>query len=274
LEQLRPDEEVVVVDAKSTDGTQQYLSQLLADGKIHQYLSEPDRNQAHGWNKAILLARGTVIKKIIDDDVFCYDAIRQCKAYMLQNNDVDVVISNDLASSLRSPDKIDKLSRLPQFTGWNNGAVKSFTFGDVHMLVRRSSLAYIGLYNTSFTMMDWEYSLRISYNKANIAYYTGYNALNVAHEQTITSAVANEILRTEGKRGAVFYEYSGDDSEISQWSKIKIWAGNFLARQKRTAWQSQDSDIDIAPIYEHYYSHLQNINSEGNFTFLTVNHSN
>ncbi|WP_295676193.1 glycosyltransferase, partial [uncultured Mucilaginibacter sp.] len=68
--ELQPNEEIVVVDANSNDGAKEYLQKLFDEGKIHQFVSEPDRNQAHGWNKAILMAKGTLIKKIIDDDVF------------------------------------------------------------------------------------------------------------------------------------------------------------------------------------------------------------
>src|ERR1700733_655283 len=98
LQELQSDEEIVVVNGNSTDGTKEYLQQLFEAGKIHQFISEPDRNQAHAWNKAILLAKGVIIKKIIDDDVFSYKAIRECKNYMLLNSAIDVMLSNDLES--------------------------------------------------------------------------------------------------------------------------------------------------------------------------------
>jgi glycosyltransferase involved in cell wall biosynthesis len=63
ISNLQPSEEIVVVDGNSTDGAKEYLQQLFADGRIHQFISEPDHNQAHGWNKAMLMARGTIIKK-------------------------------------------------------------------------------------------------------------------------------------------------------------------------------------------------------------------
>src|ERR1700712_1352900 len=78
---LQPDEEIVVVDGNSTDGAKEYLQQLFSEGKIHQYVSEPDRNQAHGWNKAMLIAKGILIKKIIDDDVHDYEAIGRCRDF-------------------------------------------------------------------------------------------------------------------------------------------------------------------------------------------------
>jgi glycosyltransferase involved in cell wall biosynthesis len=263
IEQLQPDEEVVVVDGNSTDGSKEYLQQLFTENKIHQFISEPDKNQAHGWNKAMLMAKGTIIKKIIDDDVFCYGAIRECKKHMLLNPDVDVMLSNDLGSSLNNHKNIQKLSRLPQFEKWNKGHVPSFTFGDVHMLIRRSSLAYIGLYNTAFVMMDWEYALRISYLKCNIAYYTGYNALSVAHDQTVSSLKNSQLINEQGKRGSVFYEYEGDAAEISLWSKIKISAGKALyasrVNNNNKAEQSAHTE-DLNSIYNYYYDYIAKLN--------------
>jgi len=269
MDDLQPTEEIVVVDANSTDGSKAYLQQLFDIGKINQFISEPDKNQAHGWNKAMLMARGTIIKKIIDDDVFCYPAIRKCKDFMLLHPEVDVVISNDLSSSVADHFQIEKLTRLPQFEKWQSGQTPSFTFGDVHLLIRRGSLALIGLYNTAFVMMDWEYSLRISYSKANIAYFTGYNALSVAHPQSVSSLKNEQLIAEQGKRGSIFYEYGGDGAGISTWSKIKIAAGK---RLKHGAQASQKTEApaqdDITAIYDYYYRYLADLNNTQAFTFL------
>ena len=273
LERLIPEiisgEEIVVVDGNSDDGTKMFLQTLFDAGKIHQFISEPDKNQAHAWNKAMLMAKGAIIKKVIDDDVFCYKAIRECKNFILQNPAVDVVISNDLSSSLGNHKAIQKLSRLPQFEKWKNGLTPSFTFGDVHLLVRKSSLACIGLYNTAFVFMDWEYSLRISYLKANIAYYTGFNALSVAHPETVSASKHNKLVTEQGKRGSIFYEYAGDASEISTWSKIKIAVGPVLKPAKATvASPPVSSAEEISSIYNFYYDHISELNNSGGFSFL------
>ena len=272
LEHVQEDEEIVVVDGASTDGSKEYLQELYEKGSIHQYISEPDRNQAHAWNKAMLIARGTLVKKIIDDDVFCYSAIRKCKEYMLQNPQVDVVISNDLSSTVTDHKRINKASRLPQFENWKQGIVPSFTFGDVHMLIRKSSLALIGLYNTSFVMMDWEYSLRISYLKANIAYYTGYNALSVGHPQSVSALRDVAFIDMQAKRAETFYEYKGDKAEIKNWSKLKIFVGKTINYDKnRSAIDSADESaaVDLNVMYDHFYGYLSKINDSENFTFLS-----
>jgi glycosyltransferase involved in cell wall biosynthesis len=262
MQELQPDEEIVVVDGNSSDGSKEYVQTLFEEGKIHQYISEPDKNQAHAWNKAMLMAKGAIIKKIIDDDVFCYKAIRECKNFMLQNPAVDVVISNDLGSALDNHKNIRKISRLPQFEKWNKGLTPSFTFGDVHMLIRQSSLAYIGLYNTAYIMMDWEYSLRISYLKANIAYYTGFNALSVAHQQTVSSLKNQKLIHEQGKRGCTFYEYAGDSAEINRWSKIKIYAGKRLKSAKTNNSIAKDEPVDdLKSAYSYYYDYLAALNN-------------
>ncbi|MBS1519715.1 MAG: glycosyltransferase [Bacteroidetes bacterium] len=270
---LQPDEEIVVIDGASTDGSKEYLQELYEQGEIHQYISEPDRNQAHAWNKAMLMARGTLIKKIIDDDVFCYNAIRKCKEYMLQNPQVDVVISNDLSSTVTDHKKINKTSRLSQFENWKQGLVPSFTFGDVHMLIRKSSLALIGFYNTSYVMMDWEYSLRISYLKANIAYYTGYNALSVGHPQSVSALRDVAFIDKQTKRAKTFYEYKGDKAEIKNWSKLKIFVGKTINYDKSRSDADTNNDenvqVELNVMYDHFYDYLSKLNDSGKFTFLS-----
>ncbi len=262
-----PHEEIVVVDGNSTDGSKEYLQQLFESKQIHQFISEPDKSQAHGWNKAMMLAQGTIIKKIIDDDIFDYDAIRKCADYMVNHPKVDVVISNDLVSSLNNYQTIQKTSRLSQFEEWQKGLKPSFTFGDVHLLIRRSSLSYIGLYNTGYVMMDWEYALRISYLKANIAYYTGYNALSVYHNESITALKNEKKITDQGNRANVFYQYAGDTAGISNWSKLKIAIGK-IVYAKRSKNDSSEQEKDIHFIYEYFYKQLELINKNQEFKFI------
>jgi hypothetical protein len=158
---------------------------------------------------------------------------------------------------------------LPQFRKWKNGIDPSFTFGDVHMLIRRASLAYIGLYNTSFIMMDWEYSLRISYLQARIVYYTGYNALSVTHAQSVSSLKNPGLITEQGKKGAIFYEYKGDRHEISVWSKMKIQIGKWLkSKNESGVIVKGEPSEEMGFIYDHLYDHITEINTAQAFTFL------
>jgi glycosyltransferase involved in cell wall biosynthesis len=264
---ILPDEEIVVVDANSTDGSTLYLQALLKAGKIHQFISEPDKNQAHGWNKAMLMAKGTLLKKIIDDDVFDYNEIRKCASYMIENPGVDVVISSDLSSGIYNYKDISlNSSRLKHYKEWKAGKINCFSFSDVHMLVRKSILSYIGLYNTSFVMIDWEYSLRMSFLNINISYYTGYNALNVGTPNNVSSTVSKKILQNEARIGQALYGYPGDNKSISFWSKIKIAIGKRIYAKPVNP--NTYPEINLNEIYDRFYEHINKINSESNGQFI------
>ncbi|WP_199120908.1 glycosyltransferase [Pedobacter sp. ASV28] len=263
LSELKDDEEIVIVDSGSNDGSKEYLQDLFTRRIIHQFLSEPDKNQAHGWNKAMLLARGRLIKKIIDDDVFCFSAIRECKEFMLKNPSVDVCISNE--SSIFYGKDISTAffhSHDDKFLSWKRKITKSFPFSDVHILIRKNSLSLIGLYNTSFTMMDWEYSLRITFLQANLAYYTGYNALGILHPASISSKVQKQVLKDEEIRGCTMYNYN----KISNWSKLKIFLGKkiLINRSNTQKLPNLESFYDLNPteVYKIYHKFIEDRHSK------------
>ena len=86
-----PDEEIVIVDGGSSDGTVEYLQALLDQKKIHYFISEKDFGEAHGTNKAFLAAKGQLLKIITDDDVFDFEALQRCKKFMLEHPSVDIL---------------------------------------------------------------------------------------------------------------------------------------------------------------------------------------
>ena len=273
LAAIQPGEEIIVVDGDSTDGAKEYLQQLFEQGKIHQFISEPDHNQAHGWNKALLMAKGTIIKKIIDDDVHHYTAIRKCADFMQNNPQVDICISSCLATALTMPPNIQIASRLKYYQDWKSGKTGCFTFSDVYMLIRKSSLSYLGLFDTQFTMMDWEYSLRCSYLKANIAYYTGYNSMAVSTPGNVTSSANAAKLKIEGLIGKAKYGYAGDRSDISMYSELKIAIGKAI-NYKGTKQPIQNNAPQIPAfnelqaIYDSLYRLIEEYNKANNFSFI------
>jgi len=273
IDELQQDEEIVVVDGNSTDGSKEYLQKLFEQGKINQFISEPDRNQAHGWNKALLMAKGTIIKKIIDDDVHSFSTIRKCKDFMIKNPEADVCISNGLTSDLESSQRIDIASRLKYYEAWKSGKTSCFTFNDVYMLVRKSSLSFLGLFDTQFAMMDWEYSLRCSYLQANIAFYTGYNSLSVGRPGNITSATDAARLKREGRIGKGKYGYKGDRSDISFYSELKIAIGKAIdyksGKMPNAVVATQTLSVEnLLNIYNGLYKSLEEYNSADDFVFI------
>ena len=266
--EVQPDEEIIVVDGNSTDGAKEYLQQLFDEGKINQFISEPDYNQAHAWNKGFLMANGCIIKKIIDDDVYGMKAIRQCKNFMLSNPDIDICLSNVLVSNIVDFEKVEHKSDLMHFNIWKEGKINSFPFGDVHTLVRKSSLSFLGLYDTQLKMMDWEYSLRATFLKAKIAYYTGYNALAAYTPGNVSSTATKSELDFEGKIGKFKYKYT-KSYYINFYSRIKIFAGKLLAKILEPPPADHISVIPeqqvLENIYLKYYKNLDDLFSDADY---------
>lgn len=275
LMQIQPNEEIIVVDGNSTDGTEEYLRNLFEEGKIQKYIRGKDRNQAHAWNKGMLAAKGKYIKKIIDDDIFDLTSIRKCVEKMNENPESDICISEDMSMDILNPEITYRHSRYQEFLKWKNNTYPSFTFGDVHMIIRRSSLPLIGLYDTSFIMMDYEYSLRISYLGAGILFYTGCNALSINSRNTITANASRKQLLKEGIRANAMYEYSGDQSQISNWSKIKIFIGkkrDILIKNLKETESNPNKTIPFETIHKNYNIALncliqENKQNKGKFDF-------
>lgn len=272
---LRADEEIIVIDGNSNDGTVDYLEQLYKSKKIQQYITEEDQNQAHAWNKGFLLANGKIIKKIMDDDVFSLTAIRKCKDWMLDNPKIDICISNTLQTDLLNADQISKASRLKHYLEWQNNKTTCFSFSDVYMLIRKDALSFTGLYDTQFRMIDWEFALRCSFLGAKIVYYTGYNSLTVQTPGNVTSLATQKTLKDEAKIAKVKYGYPGDRTEISLWSELKIFIGETLDKfRKDTSFITQKSiailpdETELTQVYNKLYEVLEQENQEGSFNFI------
>jgi len=172
LENVQEDEEIIVTDGASTDGTVEYLTELYNQGKINQFLSEPDKGEAHGFNKGLLMARGELIKLISDDDAFYYPGIQECKKFMLEHTEVDVLSANVADICIEDLEKIYFYKKCADdYKQWlNNG--NAIWFSGLPLMIRRKSLVLSGLFNTGFIHVDIEFSARITRLGLNIAWNT------------------------------------------------------------------------------------------------------
>jgi|GEM_PF-600025 len=181
----QPDEEIVVCDGGSKDGTPEYLRELYEAGHIQQFVSERDKGEAHGFNKAILRATGELIKVITDDDAFCYPAIREAKAFMQANPAVDVLSGNtglihleNLGVASLYDDVADNFRR------WLNHQEVVWMIG-LPLLIRRSSLAITGLFHTGVVQVDTEFTYRITSLKGiSIAWSTAMLSVRLENPQS------------------------------------------------------------------------------------------
>jgi glycosyltransferase involved in cell wall biosynthesis len=252
------DEEIIIIDSASTDGTKEFLQELHQAGKIQKFISEPDHGEAHGTNKGILLSEGDFIKIITDDDLFSFPAVETCTDFMIRNPQIDLLMGNGGKSTLFSKD-ISLFSYEAAFKKWLTSG-SAFAFCGLGLLIRKNSLSLLGLLDSSYLIVDAEYSLRNTANKKVMAaLYTGALYFHVANKNSNTNTASVRFL-SELKRLEKIY---GTKSEASFLKKV-------TARIKPKKMKSpSEAFSDIAESYSYYQQWIANEyrNNTGKFLY-------
>ena len=180
----QPDEEIVVCDGGSKDGTQAYLQELFEAGKIQQFVSERDKGEAHGFNKGFLRAKGTLLKLITDDDAFCYSAIQEAKQFMLANPEVDVLTGNTGLIHLERLETVSFYDDVADnFRRWLDKKEVVWMIG-LPLFIRREALALTGLLHTGTVQVDTEFTYRITSLNINLAWSSAVISVRLENPQS------------------------------------------------------------------------------------------
>lgn len=265
VSQKKEDEEIVVIDGGSTDGTAAYLQQLASEKKIDQFLSEKDQGEAHGTNKAMLLARGELIKIITDDDIYHYPTIAACKSFMLGHPELDILgyggFGFNINHSAHSYMEIDYTS---DFTAWKQNK-QPFLLCGLSFMMRKASLAYMGLFNSNYKIVDIEYAVRVTSMKTRIAYYTGLGYVNIVNPQSNSHKFYETIAREKKQLAKTYPAYKNRVTWRGSLIRLKeIIATLVLKKQK-----SSEAQFDYTKIAEESIRKLDTFNAGKTFTFLT-----
>ena len=246
------DDEIIVIDSNSSDGTADYLKKLAEENKIDFFISEPDAGEAHGFNKGMAHAKGVYIKILSDDDVFDWRIIGAYKKW-LKNNPVDLVFSNGLSNT--TDGKVVPLEFDNEFHDWVQYG-KPFAFCGLGLFIRRESLPLLGYFHTSFKRVDAEFALRVTSCEAvKIAFssdFMWFRRLNTCSN----SSKYKSTIRREMVLLLLFY---GDKSSLFTWLFRR-----FLSKNKNTKFLSGVflNNIDRSvPSYQDCSNLLDSMNS-------------
>lgn len=203
ISDMHSDEEIVIIDGGSTDGTVEYLTELYNQGKIHQFVSEPDRGEAEGYNKGILRAKGILIKLLSDDDAFYLPAIRDCKNYMLSFPEIDILATNGERIDWSQPGLFCRSDYTLKYQKWTEKG-KPFLFGGLGIMFRKKSIAILGLLHTGLVRVDAEFALRITSGKARFAFCTACTFVRITNPKS-NSVLYSRRVEFEGEKLSQFY---------------------------------------------------------------------
>lgn len=214
LAQIQPDEEIIVIDANSSDGTPEYLQSLKEDGRIHRFVSEPDHGEGHGFNKGLLMARGQLIKVVSDDDAFYWPAVQACKSFMLQHAAIDFMGGNSAHTTLDCNEEISMVQQFElEYRKWLRDGRKPIFFNGLPIMLRRASLPLTGLFDTSCQCVDLEFTVRVS-RFANLAWCTGVVAVRILHPGSkLQGSNAERKLSNEFARMKKYYGWIRPEEE-------------------------------------------------------------
>ena len=216
----RPDEEIVVVDGGSSDGTKEYLLELYQAGQIQQFLSEKDKGEAHGTNKAIMMAKGQLLKIITDDDVFDFDVIHHCRQHLLTHSEIDICGTDGFGVSTLQENSLLVTSYREGFMEWKKTGAP-FLFCGLSYLIRKSSISRLGLLSTQFKMIDLEYSVRVSAMQANIAFCNAYSFVNIAGPDSNSNKFYSNIRLEKNKLEKLYPDISNLNNPNNLYQDLK-----------------------------------------------------
>ncbi len=211
LKHLKDDEELIIIDGASTDGTVAYIESFYKKGLINVFISEPDKGEAHGCNKGILMAKGELIKLISDDDVFDYNSIRLCKDFMLQNTDVQVINTNGGWVNLSNFNGVTEFTKIYEVFFVNKWVSENHPFSHcaLGLLFRKDALSLLGFFRVGFIRADAEYTLRVTASRVNFVWFTGVTYVRILNESS-NSNKFNQKIENETRQLNAFYGFDID----------------------------------------------------------------
>jgi len=264
LSQLNENEELVIYDGGSSDGSVEIIGNLVKNKPNVIFRSERDIGEADGLNKCLLTAKGKYLKVISDDDVYHFPTIRKACRWMDENEDCDWIGSNGFSVSFKNNHEKLIFKDEESFYYKYKKNYKPFLLTGLSYLIRRKSLSKLGLFNTTYKIVDFEYSLRnLSNRKINFALSLLPFYVNIVNPDSNSSKYYISLIR-EFTKLQKFYQ-SEPYLMILLWEiKQKFFCYSELLRRDKI----HHSNFNFQKKYLEYVKTLDTYNCEKSFNVL------
>lgn len=137
-------DELIVVDGFSSDSTREIIKGYK--NIIDKFISEPDANPTHAVNKGILIASGTYIKNLTDDDIYYAKAMEKAIQIMEANPHIDILECGG-TQYITALKKVRIIYRKPGINfGKSVNDIFYHGFNGVGLIIKRSALARTGIF--------------------------------------------------------------------------------------------------------------------------------
>ena len=175
---IEPIDELIIIDGMSSDGTTMVVERN-AD-IVATFVSEPDKSEAHAFNKGLFRARGRFIKMLTDDDYVFPDAMRAAVAALEKNPEIDVLLcGGEFWNASVDPITSAGYCFLPINMPLNAENVFKYLCSGLGLLCNRTALEKTGGIRSDYHCADLDFLQRIFECECVIRYldlklYRGY----------------------------------------------------------------------------------------------------
>jgi glycosyltransferase involved in cell wall biosynthesis len=169
---ITPEDELIVMDGASTDNTAEVVK--ANSDIVTIFRSELDAGEAHGFNKGFLASKGRLIKPLTDDDHLFPEAMRLAISMMDSHPELDAVQCG--GEECRFDNSTGEMSRTwyyhlpPERSVTDYQCVRRYVPCGVGLILTRKCLERVGLFDTTFLLVDVEYMSRIILSGAVFRY--------------------------------------------------------------------------------------------------------
>lgn len=221
------DDELIVIDGGSTDKTLDLLERnrdLVTD-----YISEPDKCEAHAFNKGWRRARGEYVKIITDDDYFYPYAMRQMVETMEAHPEIDALQCGGEFWRVENRQTIFNHFRfLPIDVEPTPLNIYRFAHSGLGLILRTTVLERIGGAAGNYKSVDGDLTVRLAECGCNLR-YLDINAYRwYVHEHSTFRdyrRFEKEWLEFDLRLGRWDKLFAGDPEKIARFTRLDLQRG-------------------------------------------------